>query len=151
MHRETPETLLSPGETPAQGFKAQASHPFSYGSILYSITKIERVNELKLGSTSLTTPGSFLLLVLSISNQGSEPMVFELSDFTAYDNKGRKFTANQSATKLAYQIYGKADISGEALQPGLARESVVAFEVPRDAVGFSLRLLHGYLDVNLGF
>jgi hypothetical protein len=108
------------------------------------------VAELKQGGTSLTASGSFFLVFLSVTNQGQEPLSFSPSDFSLHDQQGRKFTVHSEATKLASLTNQKSDLFSEALQPGLGRETVLVFDVPKESTGLSLRLSNGYLDVSLG-
>jgi len=152
-HRATSVATPSPlgASTPgAQALQAQRGRPFTFGNGLYSVEKTDRVAELKQGGTSLTASGSFFLVFLSVTNQGQEPLSFSPSDFSLHDQQGRKFTVHSEATKLASLTNQKSDLFSEALQPGLGRETVLVFDVPKESTGLSLRLSNGYLDVSLG-
>ncbi len=145
-------TQLAPSGTsiPAQGTGVQASRPFTYGNAIYSITDISTVTEVKAGRTSLTSTGSFVVLLLTINNQGDEPIILHPSDFILHDMQNRRFTVNVAATSIAESANRRSGLFNEAVQPGMGRQGVLVFEVPRDDRGFSLRLANGFLDVNLG-
>lgn len=152
-HRATSAAMPSPtgtGTPGTQGLQAQPGHPFIYGNGLYTVEKMERVAQVGQGGNSVTASGSFLLVFLSVTNQGQEPLSFSPSDFSLRDKQGRTFTLHSEATKLASLANQKSDLFSEALQPGLSRETVLAFDVPKESSGLSLRLSSGYLDVNLG-
>jgi hypothetical protein len=128
----------------------QANHPFNYGTAQYSIIKIETATELKSGTLTASTSGSFVLVFLSVLDQGMNPLSLAPSDFTLIDNKGRTYTLNQEATNIACLLNDKKNILSESLQPGLSRDGVLAFDVPEAAAGFTLRLSNGYVEVALG-
>lgn len=152
-HRTTP--VANPSQTGTgtpgtQGLQAQAGRPFIYGNGLYSVEKTDRVAQVGQAGSSVTASGSFLLVFLSVTNQGPEPLSFSPSDFSLRDKQGRTFTIHLEATKLAVLANQRSDLFSEAIQPGLDRKIVLVFEVPKDSTGPSLRLSNGYLDVNLG-
>ena len=128
----------------------QLNKPFTFGSAQYTITKIDLINELKSGTTTTTTTGSYVLVFLAVLDEGMTPLTLNPSDFTLIDNKGRIFTLNQEATRIASVSNGKGNLLTESLQPGLSKEGVLTFDVPKDASGFSMRLSNGYVNVNLG-
>jgi hypothetical protein len=143
---ETPATQTSVVNQPT----AQVGQPFTYGNTLYSITKIDRVAEVKDSKTTLKTTGTFIEIFLSVTNQGQEPVSFQPSDFTLIDSQGKEYTLYLNATAIATQSNNKNDLFDSALQPGLEREGVLVFETPKQATGLILRLSNGYADVSLG-
>ena len=128
----------------------QLNKPFTFGNAQYTITKIELVSELQSGTTTVTTTGSYLLVFLTVLDEGTEPLTLNPGDFTIIDNKGRTFTLNQEATRIAALSNKKSNILTESLQPGLSQEGIIAFEVPANTSGIALRLSNGYVQVNLG-
>ena len=44
----------------------------------------------------------------------------------------------------------QSNLLTESLQPGLSRDGVIAFDVPKESAGFSIRLSNGYVAVGLG-
>lgn len=150
-HRVSAENRPSQSAAVIQSPKAQANHLFTYGDVSYLISRVDRTEELKYANTSFMTSGSFVVLSISVTNQGVEPVFLQPSDFALYDSQGQQFAIHEEGTKLAATIYQKIDLFGEALQPGLGSDGILVFEVPKAAAGFFLRLSKGYLDADLGF
>lgn len=150
-HREARQAPPAAQPTSAaRGLQAQAGRPFNFGNTAYTVEKTGRASELRDKTAAFTPSGTFLLILLSVTNEGGEPLRFKPSDFALYDKDGRHFSALREASRLASSLNEKKDIFGEALQPGLTMEALLVFDVPREAEGLTLRLFHGYLDVGLG-
>lgn len=150
-HREgTPPTPVAAPAAATRGLQVPSGRPFTFGSALYEVEKTGRASEFRDKTAAFTPSGTFLLVFLSVTNQGREPLAFGPGDFTLHDKEGRRFSALREATRLASSLNEKKDIFGEALQPGLGMEAVLVFDVPKEAEGLVLRLSHGYLDVGLG-
>ena len=125
------------------------NNPFNFGSIQYTIEKVELATELKSGTNDISTTGSYVLVFLTVLDEGSAPLTLNPDDFTLIDNQGRTFTLNQEATKIAALSNNKNNILTESLQPGLSQDGIIVFEVPANTSGFSLRLSNGYVQVGL--
>jgi hypothetical protein len=128
----------------------QLNKPFTFGNAQYTITKVELAKELQSGTTTTSTTGSYILISLTVIDEGIVPLTLNPADFTLLDSKGRTFTLNQEATRLAALSNKKSNILTESLQPGLTREGIIAFDVPENTSGFVLLLSNGYVKVNLG-
>jgi hypothetical protein len=146
--RTTTTTPTTTSTTTTSEF--QLNKPFTFGSAQYTITKIELATELQSGTATTSTTGSYILVFLTVTNEGIVPLSLNPADFTLLDNKGRTFTLNQEATRIAALSNKKSNILTESLQPGLRQEGIIAFEVPDNTSGFVLRLSNGYVNVNLG-
>jgi len=148
-HRTTP-TTASPGATGAGQLPAASpDKPFAYGNVLYTVVNITKAADVKHGTASFQAAGTFIMLPLTLVNQSKEPVTFRATDFTLRDGQGQIFSIHGGATGLASAAPGKSDLFAEALQPGLEIQSVLVFDVPRQASGFVLRINNGYLDVDL--
>ncbi|MDP2919982.1 MAG: DUF4352 domain-containing protein [Dehalococcoidia bacterium] len=146
-NRAPAETM--PSSATNQLPQVQADRPFTYGSVLYSLGDTSRAEEVRGSGVSHKAGGVFLLINLTLTNQGKEPVILEPSDFTLIDGQGREFSIHQSASRTAAVVNAKADIFSEALQPGIPVNGVLVFDVPKQATGLVLRISKGYLDVKL--
>ncbi|MBU9705937.1 DUF4352 domain-containing protein [Paenibacillus sp. AK121] len=81
----------------------------------------------------ITTEGKFVVVSVKVRNVGSKPVNIDSNYFTLYDSNGRKYDPSGDANS-----YLKEQFAFDSLNPGLSRKAQVAFEVPIDAVGFSL-------------
>jgi hypothetical protein len=129
-----------------------ASQPFDFGAAQYTLGKISvSGDDLRSGTLTATTSGSFVLVDLTVLDRGSAPLVLDAADFTLYDSKGNLYTVNENATNIAsLSTANRKNLLTEPLQPGLSRDGIIVFEVPKDASGFTLRVANGYVDISLG-
>jgi hypothetical protein len=129
-----------------------ASQPFDFGAAQYTLGKITvSGDELRSGTLTATTSGNFVIVDLTVLDRGSVPLSLEASDFTLYDNRGNLYAVNENATNIAsLSTANRKNLLTEPLQPGLSRDGIIVFEVPKDASGFTLRASNGYVDISLG-
>jgi hypothetical protein len=129
---------------------ARINEPFVYGSVLYTITGVDKKVQVQQGTSIFTASGTFVLVSVTVRDQGQAPVTLQPSSFSLRDSQGREFSLHQAATRAASSVPGKTDLFAEALQPGVDRQAVIVFDVPRADSDFSLRLYSGYVDVSLG-
>nr|WP_245248501.1 DUF4352 domain-containing protein [Paenibacillus sp. PvR133] len=89
----------------------------------------------------ITTEGKFVVVSVKVRNVGSKPVNIDSNYFSLYDSNGRKYDPSSDANS-----YLKEQFAFDSLNPGLSRKAEVAFEVPKDAVGFSLNARDNMFD-----
>lgn len=134
------------GQLPA----ASIGRAIGYGEWGYRVSSAEKRDRLEFDSKSLLPGGSFLLVHLTVTNNGKEPRSLAAADFGLIDGQGRRYSVDSEATELASGQLSKSRLLDVVIQPGLSKDSVVVFDIPGDAGGLSFRLFQGYLDVDLG-
>jgi hypothetical protein len=121
-----------------------AGQPVVFGEWEYTITDSRRGADVP----GRTARGGFLLVTLRARNNGREPQALKPSDFGLVDGTGRRFSPDEEATKAAAGTR-KDDLFAGMVQPGLAAEGQLAFDIPSDLRGLALRLNRGFVDVRL--
>lgn len=134
--------------TTPQGF--QIGKPFTYGSAVYTVDRTANVGEINVSGGKSIAAGTYILVYLTVIDQAVVPLELGPGDFALVDSSGHLFTVDQKATEAASVADGLKNILTDSLQPGLSRQGVLTFDVPKDATGFSLRLYSGYVSVGLG-
>lgn len=88
-------------------------------------------------SDELLSPrGKFIAVEFEITNTGNEPVAFwEQGMLSLRDSKGRSFSPNSDAS---IALVSDRDLFVYDYQPGLSYETVVVWDVPIDASGFTL-------------
>ena len=121
-----------------------------YGDWGYRVASLERRDKFEQADKQAVPAGVFLVINLTVTNNGKEPRSLSATDFALIDSQGRRYGVDGEATELAAGVLNKNRRLGIAVQPGLTKDSAVVFDIPRDAKGLSFRLFQGYLDVDLG-
>lgn len=85
-----------------------------------------------------TARGRFLIVRVTLVNDGNAPRDFPYLTTRATDQRHRTFTPDFDAT-FALHV-GDPDIESDDLQPGIAYPFAVVFDVAPDATGFRLSL-----------
>ncbi|MDO8491382.1 MAG: DUF4352 domain-containing protein [Dehalococcoidia bacterium] len=142
--------VVPPPVTNGQPASANIGQAIGFGDWGYRVSSLERRDKLETESKALLPDGSFVIVHLTVTNNGKEPRSLAAGDFALVDGLGRRYGVDTDATDLAGVALNKSKLLGAAIQPGLSKGSVLVFDVPGDAKGLSFRLFQGYLDVNLG-
>jgi len=134
-----PPTSASSTPVEAPGaYDYTVGQQFSLGSFSYLFAKVEMRNAL--GSRFVREDAAegavFVLVYFAELNQGNETAtVLTGVNTSVTDAQGRTFRAcTRCMTALAMSGERSVELFASELQPGLQRRSVVAFEVPDDAV-----------------
>jgi hypothetical protein len=122
---------------------------FVFGSVTYQVTDQRDEESLGEGSTGVTAKGRFHIVILHVRNDAPEPLQFGADSFALFDERGRRFSANEEASAAAATDLDAEDPFGEPLQPGLTAAWAIAFDVPDDAQKLILRISQGYVEVDL--
>jgi hypothetical protein len=146
--RASATTTMTVSTTTPAGF--QLGKQFTYGDAVYTVNRTGNVAEINSSSGKSIAAGIYILVYLTVTDQAAVPLELGPADFALVDSSGHLFTVDQKATGAASESDGLKDILTDSLQPGLSRQGVLAFDVPKDATEFSLRLYSGYVSVGLG-
>lgn len=129
-------------ELPGDG-QIRQFQKFRLGDYTYEIKRCEARS--RLGSDFLPAKPSagavFLVVRFSIANETKKTATVLSDDFTLRDSQGREFRpASNALTALMMQDANK-DFLVTEIQPGIEKESVTAFEIPKDALSGNLTLV----------
>jgi hypothetical protein len=104
---------------------------------------------------ALTTSGTYIIAVLSVTNDGDETTTLTLDEFILVDNQGRRYEVNAEVTTLASKRLGlltgnsaaakrASDDPGPGpIRPGFTATTVRAWEVPTKARGLIMVPAYG--------
>ena len=129
---------------------ASLGRAVGYGDWGYLVSSVEHLDKITNDSKVLVPGGSYAVVHLTVTNNGKEPRSLSAADFALVDDQGRRYSVESDATSMDSAALGLPNLLSVAVQPGLSKNSVIVFDVPKDARGLTLRLYQGYLDVNLG-
>ena len=100
-----------------------------------SITKKTTIGSSYSAKTSQS--GTYLLINVTVENNGNETITIDSSLFSLTDSEGREFThSNEGQTALI--MSGSNNFFLKQVQPGLSSTGDVVFEIPTDATGLQL-------------
>ena len=83
--------------------------------------------------------GTFVVVELTLTNTGTKKQALCGNRFKLVDGEGRTFSHDEAATNEA----GRKQLCQD-INPGLTGAARVAFDVPKDAAGLTLRGVGGY-------
>lgn len=100
-----------------------------------SITKKTTIGSSYSAKTSQS--GTYLLVNVTVENNGNETITIDSSLFSLTDSEGREFShSNEGQTALI--MSGSNNFFLKQVQPGLSSTGDVVFEIPTDASGLQL-------------
>ena len=137
---------ITPGAGPARELPKT---DFVFGSVTYQVTDQKDEDSLGEGVAQGNAKGRFHVVILNVRNDAPEPLQFGVESFALYDEKGRRYSANEEASAAAAGDFSAEDPFGEPLQPGLTAAWAIAFDVPDDALKLILRISQGFIEVDL--
>ena len=130
-------------EQPADG-RIRQWQKFRLGDYAYEIKGCELRARLGSKYLSYTKPGAgavFVLVRFAIANETKKTATVMSDDFTLRDAQGREFRpASKALTALMMEDENKDFLLTE-IQPGIEKESITAFEVPKTALVGDLILI----------
>lgn len=102
-----------------------------------TVTGYETAPQLSSSYDTYTARGIFVIVYLSVNNDGNEPAYFPYDDLMIQTSEGRSYNYNSDAT-IGMVISSTGMGTYENLQPGLPIDTMVVFDVPADASGLLL-------------
>jgi hypothetical protein len=107
-----------------------------FGNWTLTVTGAEPVPTVSGASETFTARGVYVVVSLNVTNTGNAPQEFPYRDLVLRDARGRMFSVDTDPTIRLIRTY---DVSWyENLQPGLAYDTAIVFDVPVDATGLQL-------------
>lgn len=108
-----------------------------FGNWTLTVAGAESVPSVAAVLQTHTARGVYVVVYLSVSNTGDTPQAFPYTDLVLHDGGNRTFSVDTDAT-IPFQIEYYGVSMYEDLQPGLAYDTAVIFDVPPDAAGLML-------------
>jgi hypothetical protein len=105
------------------------------------------------GITYAAQNGTFVIVPVTVVNEGSDITLFPKDLVFLKDGQGREFPLAGSSPQFAY-IQGKQGLDmlvDAPLVGGQTRNTILMFDVPSDAAGFTLTFSGSEEIVNLGY
>lgn len=122
---------------------------FQFGDLRVIITDIRISDRVGQEGDETLALERLARLRLSARNTGLEPFTLD-GALLLIDGQGRRFTPNVAATANAARVdSSRGNALTQGLQPGITTDLVVAFDVPKEAEDFRLRISGGYVEVAL--
>ncbi len=124
-----------PPQPAASDFDFALGETFDLGSFRYVIDSASRMDTIGRGFARQRAPegATFLVIRYTETNMGTETETVAEGPMVVTDDQGRTFRPSSRAM-TALAMSDQADLGITELHPGVARESVVAFEIPRTSV-----------------
>jgi len=119
------------------------NEPFQLGSFEYEIKEMKGTDKIGKRFTKETASDGaiFVLVEWSIENIGKETERVMSSDFKIKDSQGRTFDSSSRGTMALSQMYKNHDWLLSELQPGIKKQMVTLFEVPKSALDAPFKLV----------
>lgn len=106
---------------------ARIGTPVRDGTFEFTVTRTETATHLGGQVLGVGAKGVFVIVRLHVTNIGREAQYVDDDDQKLLDDQGREYIPDSSA---AFWVEDSGDLS-ERLNPGLAADGVVVFDVPR--------------------
>ena len=143
------ETASSGGQGSSPGEVQIQDQAFQFGDLRVVVTDLRLSTMVSEGRDTVEAIEQFASVLLTVRNTGTTPVSLA-GALLLIDEEGRTFTPNVMATAaVALRDDSRFDGLSFELQPSIATNLVVVFDVPQEASGLRLRLLGGYVDVDL--
>jgi hypothetical protein len=143
-------TLPTTGAQTTTGKQAsqasQVGQSIQIGSTLGTVDDVQFTNTL-VATRDYVDPkvltseqGTFVIVLLTVENQGMEPFYVMTNYLTLKDQRGRTFTPWDTAPQDYYLPVEYSEYLGD-LNPGFFGKTAQIFEVPKDSSGFTLMVV----------
>jgi hypothetical protein len=106
-------------------------------NLAYKVNKVDSAKQIGSGIVHAKADGYFLMVNLTVTNQGKEAETIDSSMFTLVEGNGKEYDANGVA---AMYIEGNNNFFLDKLQPHAAKIGYVVFDVPTIKGEYSLRV-----------
>lgn len=139
----------SSGQDTSPSATQTEDQPFQFGDLRVVVTELQLSTIVSEGRDTVEAIEQFASVLLTVRNTGTRPVSLA-GALLLIDEGGRTFTPNVMATAaVALRDDSRFDALSFELQPSIATNLVVVFDVPEEVLGLRLRLLGGYVDVDL--
>lgn len=137
------EEGAAPAEAPAEEAAAGLNTPVTDGDIEFTVTGVETgVSEVGESGFGETAQGQYVLISVTATNVGTEPVFLTDSDQKVFDEQGREFSPDSGAA-----IYvDEANMWFEEINPGNTLEGVLIYDMPTDATPTEINLVGGFFS-----
>ncbi|PZC49459.1 MAG: protein of unknown function (DUF4352) [Chloroflexi bacterium] len=133
---------------PAAGLQPMDS-AFQFGDLRTIVTDVRLTDLVGEEGDETLALERFARVRLSARNTGLEPFSLE-GTLILIDSRERRFTPNGEATENSARIDpDRGSALSLDLQPGITTDLVVVFDVPEEAENFRLRIVGGFVEVEL--
>jgi hypothetical protein len=104
------------------------------------------------GDITYQAEGTYVIASVKVTNLGEELQMIPRELLRLRDAQGREYEATQSAVQIAYILPRSMDLLLDSpVDPGEARESVIIYDVPREATGLKMAMEGTEETLDLGF
>ena len=140
-------TMQSGGGSSSSSTKQVTEHDigesFQLGGFQYQINDVSKRTRLgnRVSSETPSDGAVFLVVSYTIENVGDETSNVLANDFKIRDSSGRTFQPSSSANTALSMEYEDKDILLSQLQPGIEKEGMTAFEVPKQSTKKSMEFI----------
>ena len=146
---EEDATASNGGQGSSPGATQPQDQAFQFGDLRVVVTDLQLSATVSEGRDTVAAIEQFASVLLTVRNTGTRPVSLA-GALLLIDERGRTFTPNVMATAaVALRNDSRFDALTFELQPSIATNLVVVFDVPEEVLGLRLRLLGGYVDVDL--
>jgi hypothetical protein len=112
----------------------------------------EQVKVIGEGNITYQAEGTFLVVFLKITNQGSTLQIVPRNLIKVRDGEGQEYNPVRSAVQVAFVLQRGTGISLDSPQPaGETRESVIIYDIPAGSTGLELIMDGTDESLTLGF
>lgn len=149
----TPGSANAPATSTAVGVPAgartAAGQPLVLGATNVIVLAVQRNQDLTGGGRSAAPSGSFTVVQVELHNDGSEPLMPQVTDFRLVDDRGRLYAIDLEATRAVNATSRHRVVFDASVPPGGRLLTLLAFETAPDANALTLRVRLGYGEVEL--
>jgi hypothetical protein len=108
-----------------------------FGNWTLTVTGAERTPSIDALFQTFAARGTYVVVSLNVMNTSNTPQSFPYNELVLLDASGRSFSIDADPT-IPFQIETYSVAMYDELQPSLAYETAVVFDVPVDATGLRL-------------
>lgn len=137
---QTDETMATTKANDPEEKEHRIGDIVKVNNLAYRVNQVESAKQIGSGVISEKADGYFLMVNLTVTNQGKEPQTIDSSMFTLIEDDGTRYAANGA---VAMFIKGNNNFFLEKLNPKLSKTGYVVFDVPTVKVEYSLRVTGG--------
>lgn len=137
----------------------QMKEPVKVGGGTWTVKSVESTKELKRqdGTGKFTAEGMFLLLEVSLKNDGSSSVNLTGGEIEVMDDKGNAYTFDSKNNNIYLNAVGKESLTGSSVDPGKTSEGFLIFDISKDAKGLKAKVKnveitksdYAYIELNI--
>lgn len=120
------------------------NEPFTIGDFKYTINRVDNMDYVGSQYNLHKADGTFAIISITVENTGKTASSISSGDFKIIDSQGREYTSDMKAI-IDYGVMMYQDnIFTKELQPGIATDGYVIFDVPPGDTG-NLQVSGGFM------